>query len=59
MNRFEIYVLDDEGKLHPTGLWRRSHKIDQVEVVLSKLIHKIGKPCAILISELIPGVNDK
>lgn len=59
MNRYEIYVLDDEGKLHPTGIWNRGHKMSQIEGEFRKAIHDIEKPCAILITKLIPGINDK
>ena len=59
MNRYELYVLDEEGKLHPTGIWKRGHRMTQVEEEFRKAIYKIGKPCSILITQLIPGVNDK
>lgn len=59
MNRYEIYVLDEDGKLHPTGIWERGYRLNEVERDLSKFIWKIEKPCTILITKLIPGVNDK
>jgi len=59
MNRYELYVLDEEGKLHPTGIWTRGHKMEHVEDHFKKPLRKIGKPCAILVTTLIPGVNDK
>ena len=59
MNRYELYVIDEEGKLHPTGIWTRDHSMGGAEGEFRKAIREIEKPCAILVSILIPGVNDK
>ena len=57
MNKYELYIFDN-GRLHPTGIWTRGHRIGQIDDRFRKDIKKIGKPCAILVSTLIPGVND-
>jgi hypothetical protein len=49
MNRYELYELR-QGRLHPTGLWKRGNTLESVEKELSK--HTKGRkgPFAILVS---------
>ena len=58
MKKYEIYVLGQDGKLHPTGIWARGYSFRGAELSLEKPLMDIDKPCTILISKLKPGVND-
>jgi len=59
MNKYELYVIDEDGKLHPTGIWARGHRQSDIEGEFRKPIKEIDQPCAILVSTLKSGVNDK
>lgn len=58
MKKYEVYTVEKDGTLKPTGIWDRGYKINQVEDTLGRCMKKLDKPCIIVISNL-PLENPK
>ena len=54
MRKYEIYTIEKNGTLKPTGIWDRGTKMSHVEDSLGRVIKKLDVPCVIGISNLTP-----
>lgn len=57
MRKFEIYTVEDDGTIKPSGYWDRATKLSHIEDILNQRIKKLGRPCVIVTSNLTE--NDK